>query len=144
VQLSNHIPSFQHYISSVISKNEKIASQSLSDQWRQLIHRPLLKLDGHNSQLYYILIIDALNECDNEDHIRTILQLLAKARLLTRVQLRVFLTSRPEIPIRHGICTLPQGEHQDFVLHNIHPSIVDYDISLMRLFKVNAPDFRVG
>jgi hypothetical protein len=40
------------------------------------------------------------------------------------------LTSRPEIPIRHGIQTIPQAEHQDFVLHNVQPSIVDHDISL--------------
>jgi hypothetical protein len=130
VQLSNHVPSLQHYISDAISKNEDIASQSLSDQWHQLILRPLSTLDSYNSQLCCILIIDALDECDNEDHIRTILQLLAEARSLRRVQLRVFLTSRPEIPIRHGICTLPQAEHQDFVLHNIQPSIVDHDISL--------------
>jgi hypothetical protein len=130
VQLSNHVPSLQHYISDAISKNEDIASQSLSDQWRQLILRPLSKLDSYDSQLRCILIIDALDECDNEDHIRTILQLLAEARSLRRVQLRVFLTSRPEIPIRHGIQTIPQAEHQDFVLHNVQPSIVDHDISL--------------
>lgn len=33
-QLSNYIPSLQHYISNAISKNKDIASQSLSDQWR--------------------------------------------------------------------------------------------------------------
>jgi hypothetical protein len=77
-----------------------------------------------------LLIVDALDECDNEDHIRTILQLLAEARSLTTVRLRVFLTSRPEIPIRHGICAIPQAEHQDFILHNITPKIVNHDISL--------------
>ena len=77
-----------------------------------------------------MLIVDALDECDNEDHIRTILQLLAEARSLTTVRLRVFLTSRPEIPIRHGICAIPQAEHQDFILHNITPKIVNHDISL--------------
>jgi hypothetical protein len=34
VQLSKRIPSLQHYISDAISKNEDIASHSLSDQWR--------------------------------------------------------------------------------------------------------------
>ena len=77
-----------------------------------------------------MLIIDALDECDNENHIRTILQLLAEARSLTTVRLRVFLTSRPEIPIRHGIRAIPQAEHQDFVLHSIQPTIVNHDISL--------------
>ncbi|KAH7310338.1 hypothetical protein BKA65DRAFT_413863, partial [Rhexocercosporidium sp. MPI-PUGE-AT-0058] len=61
-----------------------------------------------------ILIIDALDECENEYHIRTILQLLVEARSLRTVRLRVFLTSRPEIPVRHGICAISQAEHQDF------------------------------
>lgn len=49
---------------------------------------------------------------------------------MTTVRLRVFLTSRPEIPIRHGIRAIPQAEHQDFVLHSIQPTIVNHDISL--------------
>jgi hypothetical protein len=130
VQLSNRIPSLQHYILDAISKNEDIASHSLSDQWRQLILHPLSKLDSYDSQLRCILIIDALDECENEYHIRTILQLLAEARSLTTVRLRVFLTSRPEIPVRHGICAIPQAEHQDFVLHSIQPTIINHDISL--------------
>jgi hypothetical protein len=77
-------------------------------------------------QVYYILVIDALDECDGDNDIRAILQLLAEARSL----LRVFLTSRPEIPIRHGFYEIPEAEHQDFVLHNISPPDVDRDISI--------------
>src|SRR5438045_2909184 len=40
------------------------------------------------------------------------------------------MTSRPEIPIRNGFCQIPETGHQDFVLHNISPSIVDSDISV--------------
>jgi hypothetical protein len=140
------MPSLQHYISNAISDNIDIASQSLRDQWRQLILRPLSKLDSYNSQLHCVLIIDALDECDNENDIRTILQLLAEARSLRRVQLRVFLTSRPEIPIRHGICAIPQSEHQDFVLHNIQPSIVNHDISLFLEYNLGmiGQDWNLG
>ncbi|KAH8585299.1 quinon protein alcohol dehydrogenase-like superfamily [Bisporella sp. PMI_857] len=49
---------------------------------------------------------------------------------MQKVQLRVFLTSRPEIPIRYGFNQIPDTEHQDFALHNISPSIVDHDISI--------------
>ena len=59
-----------------------------------------------------------------------IVQLLAEARSLRRVRLRIFLTSRPEIPIRYGFSQIPDTEHQDFVLHRISPAIVDNDISL--------------
>jgi hypothetical protein len=40
------------------------------------------------------------------------------------------LTSRPEVPIRHGFSQVSETEHRDFVLHNIPPSIVDHDISI--------------
>jgi hypothetical protein len=59
-----------------------------------------------------------------------IIQLLAEARSLRRVRLRIFLTSRPEIPIRYGLSQIPDTEYQDFILHRISPAIVDHDISL--------------
>jgi hypothetical protein len=130
VQLAYNAPSLRRYISEAAEEQIDIANHSLRDQWRQLVIRPLLRLDKRLSPSSYLLIVDALDECDNEDHIRTILQLLAEARSLTTVRLRVFLTSRPEVPIRHGICAIPQAEHQDVVLHNIQPTIVNHDISL--------------
>ena len=84
-------------------------------------------LDGSLSLSSYVLIVDALDECDNEDHIRIILQLLAEARLL-EVRLRVLITSRPEVPIRYGFCQIPNAEHRDFILHDIKAAIVDRDI----------------
>ena len=105
-----------------------IANLSLHDQWRQLVLKPLSKLDGNSCSSSYVLVIDALDECDNDKNIRIILQLLAKARSLKRVRLRVFLTSRPEVPIRLGFHQLPDNERRDIVLHNISPSIVDHDI----------------
>ncbi|KAF1807925.1 hypothetical protein P152DRAFT_425833, partial [Eremomyces bilateralis CBS 781.70] len=52
------------------------------------------------------------------------------------VRLRVFLTSRPEIPIRHGFYQISDTERRDFVLHNISPSIVDHDISIYLEYKL--------
>jgi hypothetical protein len=87
-------------------------------------------LDGNNRRSSYIVVIDALDECDCDNDIRMILQLLAEARWLRRVRLRIFLTSRPEIPVRYGLGQIPDIEHQDFVLHSISPAIVDHDIAL--------------
>jgi hypothetical protein len=88
-------------------------------------------------QSYYILIVDALDECDSENDIRTILHLLAEARSLKTVRLRVLLTSRPEIPIRHGFYQIPEAEHEDFVLHNISPPIVDRDIAIFLKYSLD-------
>jgi hypothetical protein len=46
------------------------------------------------------------------------------------VRLRVFLTSRPEVPIRQRFNQISRIEHHDCVLHNVSPSIVDHDISI--------------
>jgi hypothetical protein len=132
VQLADAVPSVQTHICDAVRERSDITNLSLLDQWRELVIRPLklVKSDKPSSPSSYLLIIDALDECDNEGHVRTILQLLAEARSLTTVILRVFLTSRPEVPIRYGIRAIPQAEHQDFVLHDIQPAIINHDISL--------------
>ena len=129
-QLANKSSSLKRYLCEAIAEHSDIASQTLRDQWHQLVLRPLSKLEADLLPLPLILVIDALDECEGEDDIRGILQLLADARTLRTVRMRIFMTSRPEIPIRHGFYQIPETEHQDFVLHNIPPSIIDHDITI--------------
>jgi hypothetical protein len=129
VQLAFNVPPLRQDIYKAFNKQSDITILSLSEQWHELILSPLLNLQSESYQPY-ILVVDALDECEDDKDIQIILQLLAEARLLTTVRLRVFLTSRPEIPIRHGVCRIPQAERQDFVLHKIQPTIIDPDISL--------------
>jgi hypothetical protein len=144
VQLAFNVPSLRQYICEAATKRSDIASLSLSEQWRQLILGPLSNLQ---SKLYqsFILIIDALDECENDKDVGVILQLLAEARLST-TRLRVFLTSRPEIPIRHGINLIPQAEYQDFILHNVSPTTVNHDISLFLKYNIEIikQDWNLG
>ncbi|KAH8789958.1 hypothetical protein F5882DRAFT_377472 [Hyaloscypha sp. PMI_1271] len=90
------------YIYKAVTKQRDIASLSLSEQWRQLILTPLSNLQSESSE----------------------------ARSLTTVRLRVFLTSRPEIPIRNSMHDIPQAEHQDLILHKIPSTIINYDICI--------------
>ncbi|KFY80333.1 hypothetical protein V499_00801, partial [Pseudogymnoascus sp. VKM F-103] len=134
VQLAKTVPFLQRQIYNAIAEQNNIANLSLFDQWRQLVLGPLSRLEkSHQS---YLLVIDALDECEGENNVRIILELLAEARSLKMVQLRVFLTSRREIPIRYGMHDIPQSEHQDFVLHNVPSPIVDHDISLFLEYKL--------
>lgn len=130
VQLARKSQSLKRYICDAVRKNADIATQSLGDQWRQLVLGPLSKLSGDSYPFLYVLVIDALDECDNDEDIRTILTLLAEAQTLQIVRLRVFLTSRPETPIWYGLDRIPETERQDFVLHHISLSIVDHDITI--------------
>jgi hypothetical protein len=129
VQLAHKSPSLKRRICEAIADRGDVGDQSLRDQWHQLVLRPLSKLERSSSQSCFVLVVDALDECDGENDIRLIVQLLAEARSLRNVRLRVFMTSRPEVPIRHGFCQMLDAEHQDFVLHNVSPAIIDHDIS---------------
>jgi NACHT domain len=130
VQLASSVPTLRRHISNAVTEHSDIASRSLRDQWQLLVLGPLSKLDGNGCCASYVLVVDALDECDDDNNIRIILQLLAEARSLKTVRVRVFLTSRPEVPIRHGFYQISKTEHYDFVLHNISPLIVDHDISI--------------
>jgi len=136
VQLAGNVPQLQRLIFNAVIEQADIANQSLRDQWHQLVFRPFSRLDSSSSLSSYVVIVDALDECDNKDNIRTILQLLIEVRTLKTVRLRIFLTSRPEIPIRHGFCQIPDREHQDFVLHNISPSTVNHDIGIFLQYSL--------
>ncbi|OCK72980.1 hypothetical protein K432DRAFT_365405, partial [Lepidopterella palustris CBS 459.81] len=138
VQLAFNIPSLYQHICDAITERSNISSQSLRDQWHHLVLRPLSKHDSNGCPSSYVLVVDALDECDDDNNIQIIVQLLAEARSLETVLLRVFLTSRPEIPIRSGFHKVPDAEHLDFVLHNISPSIVDHDISLYLEYNLRA------
>lgn len=62
-------------------------------------------------------MIDALNECEGSNNTQLIVQLLAMSGSLENVRLRVFLTSRPEMPIQYGLGQVPDAERRDFLLH---------------------------
>jgi hypothetical protein len=130
-QLAHSVPAVRQHIINAVDERSDIASQSLRDQWQYLVLRPLLKLRESGQKLEtYIIVVDALDECNNEDDIRIIVQLLAELRSnATGVRLRVLLTSRPEVPIRHGFAQMADTQRKDVVLHNITPSIVEHDIS---------------
>ena len=130
-QLANTFPTLRPYICRAIAEKYNISQQDLTEQWKYLIFQPLSTLNKvlHQPQIF-CLVIDALDECEDEKDIGRILDLLAQAKTLTSVQLRVFVTSRPEIPIRLSFYNIPEDTRQAYILHDISPSIIDHDISI--------------
>ncbi|KAJ5768761.1 NACHT and WD40 domain protein [Penicillium odoratum] len=116
----------------------KFQTKTLKQQFDTLLLQPfrdMRKYNCNNSLL--VIVIDALDECDQDDDIQVLLQLLPK--LQQAVSLRVFLTSRPELPIRLGFSEMSEQAHQDFALHQIPKEMITHDISLFlnhRLVKI--------
>ncbi|OQV00176.1 WD domain-containing protein isoform 2 [Cladophialophora immunda] len=111
-------------------EHENIASLSLQDQWRQLVLKPLTKLGDGLRLSSYLVVIDALDECDDAIKIQIILQLLAEAQSLKTVQLRSLITSRPTTPINVGFNRIPEAGHQDYILDDTSQEIVNHAIAI--------------
>ncbi|KAH8595410.1 WD40-repeat-containing domain protein [Bisporella sp. PMI_857] len=129
VQLASNVPPLQQHIRNVFAERTEITSQSLRDQWQQLVLLPLSKLKDRKWKCI-VLVVDALDECDDERNILIILQLLAEARLTKTVRLRILLTSRPGNRIRHGFSQMLSSQHKDLELHHISPRVIDHDITI--------------
>jgi len=134
-QLAISLPVLRTSISDAIDNNAHIFEQGPREQWNQLILNPLKNAPTQSIQL--VVVIDALDECDSMQDIQLILLLLAEAKDLDTVRIKIFLTSRPEIPIFDGFRQLSGEAYQDFVLHNIPLEKVNADISTFFLQKLS-------
>ncbi|KAI9785399.1 MAG: hypothetical protein M1816_000414, partial [Peltula sp. TS41687] len=133
-QLAHASKALGDHICDAIKQKGEIVNQAPREQWHRLILEPLSKLKCGARKLSLVLVVDALDECDDDDDIQTIVHLLSEARSLRTVRLRILITSRPEIPIREGFSQIPETMHQDFILQDVSRSLVDQDI---RLFMEN-------
>jgi KAP family P-loop domain len=99
VQLAQRCTTFESILNKAISNDKGICGSTLKDQWNELVLQPLSKLEADSFQSPFLIVIDALDECEKESNIRIILQLFSDFRYLGRLHSRVFITSRPDIPV---------------------------------------------
>jgi hypothetical protein len=137
--LVKHKPGMLAGIRKALDENSTISQWALKDQFEKLILQPLKEIDQPSSQTFAgVIIIDALDECEQEQDIRVIIQLLAQTKDLQRVPLRVLVTSRPELHIRLGFKEMPNGTYQDLVLHKVARSTIEHDIRLFLEHELSA------
>ncbi|KAJ4030296.1 hypothetical protein NW756_010176 [Fusarium oxysporum] len=126
-QLALSIPGVAFFIKKTLDANPAIVGKSVKEQFEKLIEEPLSEAaTTATAPSSVVVVIDALDECDQEADIRLLINIFSQAKTL-RPYLRVFLTSRPELPIRLGFSEV-QGSYQDLVLHDIPAQIVEHDI----------------
>ncbi|KAH7201202.1 hypothetical protein DER44DRAFT_827832 [Fusarium oxysporum] len=126
-QLASSIPGVAFFIKKTLDDNPAVVGKSVREQFQKLIQEPLSEAVASTIAMPpVVMVIDALDECDQEADIRLLINILSQAKTVLP-QLRVFLTSRPELPIRLGFSEV-QGSYQDLVLHEIPVEIVEHDI----------------
>lgn len=122
-----------------LEEDSALSQRTLKDQFEKLILQPLLSLQQARSQVpTRIVVIDALDECEQEQDTRVILQLLARTKDIRPTPLRIVVTSRPELYIRLGFKQMSNGTYQNLVLHEVTKSTVEHDIRLFLEHELGA------
>ncbi|CZR62822.1 related to WD40-repeat protein (notchless protein) [Phialocephala subalpina] len=104
--------------------------QGIKEQFKKLVFEPLECVRNNpQNPANIVIVVDALDECDGVDDVRTIIHLLSQLKALSSVRMKVFITSRPERPIRLGFKDI-RDTYQDTVLHQIPEPIIERDISV--------------
>ncbi|KAH7374317.1 hypothetical protein BKA66DRAFT_443509 [Pyrenochaeta sp. MPI-SDFR-AT-0127] len=125
-------------IRKALDEDSALPQKALRDQFEKLILHPLSWVQQtHSIRPAWVVVIDALDECEREEDIRVILQLLTRAKHTQPVSLRVLVTSRPELHIRLGFQEMPDGTYQDLVLHQVAKNTIERDIRLFYEHELN-------
>jgi hypothetical protein len=137
--LISRIPRMAPLVQEAVQAEPMIVTKSLVEQFNRLILQPLIELRDINpspTSTPVIIVIDALDECESENDIRTIIRLLPLVKESSGKDIRIFVTSRPELPIRLGFKDI-SSHHHDVVLHDIPKAIIEHDISVFMQDKLS-------
>lgn len=138
-QIAGRVPTLKNLILRAINENQDLPDKSLEAQFSKLILEPLrrVQLSGVTFPTL-ILVVDALDECGFEhrsqvdeslENSRLIIKILSRLATTCNINARIFLTSRPEVPIRLGFLEdVPTGSHQDVALHEIPEPVIKHNI----------------
>ncbi|KAK4956159.1 hypothetical protein LTR66_013355 [Elasticomyces elasticus] len=124
-QLARVTPELKKLVCESIKKNPDIATKARG---------PLSGMPRADSPDTLVIILDALDECDSDNDMRGVVTLLAEAKAILPIKVRIVVTSRPETSIRLGFRKMPAVLHRDLILDDRPRDEVDTDI---RLFYYN-------
>ena len=124
-QLAHKYPAFRSALVSLLQSNPDIVYESLHSQMGKLIAGPL-KSAGVSA----VIVIDALDECKDEEPSSAVLSVLG--RFVGQIpRIKFFITGRPEERIKTGFrLPLLEDATKVFVLHDVHPTLINSDIRL--------------
>ncbi|KAK2002306.1 WD40 repeat-like protein [Colletotrichum falcatum] len=127
-QLVSRLPMLALHVKGAIDADPAIHTKFLREQFKRLIFEPLLKVQGDYSGGSVVIVVDALDECEQDNDIKVIINLFSSGKSLKSPRLKVLLTSRPELPIRLGFSAV-RGTYNNLVLHEIPAPVIEHDIS---------------
>jgi len=131
-QLADLFPEVGHTVASALDEDSLLCDKHLQPQFEKLLLQPLQQVDRSSIRTAsVVIVIDALDECENDRNIMTILRLLSKIEVITSIRLRIFVTSRPELPVVLGFRKEVRGDlHHDVRLEDVEQTTIERDIRI--------------
>ena len=127
-QLGQFYAPFQEQISAVLKADPKVAYLDIPYQLEKLVVKPLLAVKA--GMPFCVVVIDALDECQDGGATSTILSSLAQY-ITALSPVKFLITSRPEVSIVHAfeLAGLSQNT-QRYILHHVEEKVVETDLLL--------------
>jgi hypothetical protein len=122
------IPEIRPSIVDAIGQDPQISIRRLKEQFEKLILDPLSQLQPKLVIPVLVIVLDALDECNRDDDVKVIIGLLSQVKQVKSLQVRIFVTSRPEHPILQSFREM-EDSYKDVALHDIPKADIDHDIS---------------
>ncbi|KAH6657963.1 vegetative incompatibility protein HET-E-1 [Truncatella angustata] len=129
-QLIQQLPETARHVQATIEADPTITSKAMGKQFQKLIIDPVSQISSTtDSPRTCLIVIDALDECQGEEDVKAFINLLTSAKKVKNIQLKFFLTSRPELHILKEF-QAANDKYQDFMLHEIADSVIEHDITV--------------
>lgn len=118
-------PSIVPFIKEVLETYDSITTKSTTEQFEKLMLQPLSQIVAEIEPT--CVVVDALDECEQENDIALLLRLFSRLKLGLSRRVKIFLTSRPDLPVREGFGRI-NGKFDGVFLHELPESVIERDI----------------
>ncbi|TDL20944.1 hypothetical protein BD410DRAFT_868813 [Rickenella mellea] len=141
--LAQHFPSVYHALVQILEQDPDLGHKTLKQQMSSLIVAPVKTAFGNVIKKPVVIVMDALDECANQDAVAEMLLILSQYS--SSLPLKFFITSRPEQKIRKGFGRLKTETISKFLLHDVEKDIVRADIEVYtRKMLLEIAEGRIG
>ncbi|KAG8725365.1 hypothetical protein FRC09_001169 [Ceratobasidium sp. 395] len=133
-QLALFSSPFRHSLSQVLEKGRDVHNQPIKEQFQHLVAVPLQNI-AHTFTDNVIIVIDALDECEDKEDIDRILDTLISH--VGGLPVKFFVSSRPEAMIMDRMRSRErEGIRSELRLHELERTVVQDDINTYLRIKL--------
>uniref|UniRef100_A0A0B7KKF2 Nephrocystin 3-like N-terminal domain-containing protein n=1 Tax=Bionectria ochroleuca TaxID=29856 RepID=A0A0B7KKF2_BIOOC len=113
------VPEVSTAVKEALHEDADFRKRVPGQQPKNLVIEPLMRSQGHRPDHPIVLIVDALDERKRDQEIYLLINLFTDFSPMKMSQLKIFITSRPEIPNRRAFGKATAGSYHPVILHEL-------------------------